>query len=112
MKRTASFVLLYGLLVLVGGSIGYVQAKSTPSLVSGLIFGIGLLLAAMAMYKKKRAGAWIALIISILLEGFFTWRFSKTLHFFPSGLMSLMSWISIIILALKIKKTATLKKKS
>ena len=103
MKKTASLVFLYAVFVLTGGIIGYVCSKSTASLSSGVLFGILLLVSSFFMFKKKSFGYWMAISLSILLQGFFTWRFAKTLHFFPAGFMSFVSLAMIIIIALKIR---------
>ncbi len=104
MKKTGWIVLLYGLLVCIGGVIGYVHSGSFPSLLSGSLFGLALIGSSILVFRKKSPGYWAALALAIGLEGFFTWRFAKTLHFFPSGLFSLLSLVVIIIVALKIRK--------
>lgn len=102
MKKTSSLVLIYGLLVFVGGLIGHYKAASLPSLICGIVFGILLLLTAIAMFKKKPWAQWIALVLAFVLDAFFTWRFAKSLKFFPAGFMSLVSLAMVIILALRI----------
>jgi uncharacterized membrane protein (UPF0136 family) len=102
MKKTGSLVILYSALVFIGGLMGYLKAQSIPSLISGSFFGLVLVVSAIAMIKKKKWGQWSALAIAFLLDAFFTYRFAKTLKFIPSGLMSLISLIMIIILALRI----------
>jgi F0F1-type ATP synthase assembly protein I len=47
----------------------------------------------------------MALGFTFALDAFFTHRFAKSLHFFPSGMMSLISLIVLIVVALKIRKT-------
>jgi uncharacterized membrane protein (UPF0136 family) len=102
MKKTAWIIFLYALLILIGGIIGHVHSASLASLISGLSFGILLLVASGLIFMKQPFGYWMAL--SILLEGFFTWRFAKTLKFLPAGLLSLISLVVIIIVALKIRR--------
>jgi uncharacterized membrane protein (UPF0136 family) len=102
MKKTGSLVLMYALLVFAGGLIGHLKTQSLPSLISGTIFGILLIISSWAMIKRKRWGQWVSLLLAFVLDAFFTWRFAKTLKFFPSGLMSLISLAMVIILALRI----------
>jgi uncharacterized membrane protein (UPF0136 family) len=104
MKKTAWIIFLYALLILIGGIIGHVHSASLASLISGLSFGILLLVASGLIFMKQPFGYWMALALSILLEGFFTWRFAKTLKFLPAGLLSLISLVVIIIVALKIRR--------
>lgn len=105
MKKTSSVVLIYGLLILIGGFMGHYKAASTPSLISGIVFGVLLLIASFGIFKKKIWGQWSALILAFVLDAFFTLRFAKTMKFFPSGVMSLISLCMVIILALRINMT-------
>ena len=105
MKKTAWIVLLYGSLVFIGGVIGHLKAESKASLIAGVTSGSLLLLSSLLMFKKKLSGYISAFILALLLDGFFTWRFAKTLKFFPSGFLSLTSLAVIIIVACKISRT-------
>ena len=102
MKKTILFVFFYAACVLIGGAVGYFYAGSLPSLVLGVTFGSLLFLSSFFMYKKKTFANWMTLSLSILLEGVFIWRFAKTLRFFPSGFLSALSLVVIVIVALKI----------
>lgn len=104
MKITGIIVLLYALLILVGGIFGHQEKGSIASLVSGLVFGILLLGTALATFKKKIWGEFSALILIFILDGFFTYRFIKTQSFLPAGLLSLISLGVLLLLALIIKK--------
>jgi len=102
MKKTAWIVFCYAFLVSTGGVIGYLKSASLPSLLSGGIFGSLLFLSSYFMFKKKVYGYFGALFLSVGLEAFFTWRFAKTLKFFPAGMLGLISLAVIIIVACKI----------
>jgi uncharacterized membrane protein (UPF0136 family) len=97
-------VLLYALLILVGGFIGHYKSASQASLISGLIFGSLLLICAAGMFRKKRWGTYGALGITFLLDGFFSWRFIKTHVFMPPGLLSLISLGVLLLIAKSISK--------
>ncbi|MGL4539707.1 MAG: TMEM14 family protein [Candidatus Rhabdochlamydia sp.] len=105
MKITASILSIYGLLILIGGLIGHWKASSTASLVSGLFCGSILLVLSYAIARGKLQAQYMALAFTFALDAFFTHRFAKSLHFFPSGMMSLISLIVLIVVALKIRKT-------
>jgi uncharacterized membrane protein (UPF0136 family) len=107
MKTTGLLVFIYGLLILVGGLMGHYKAASCASLTCGLVFGCLLIGSSLAIFLNKNWGQWAALILALILDGFFTWRFSKTLSFMPAGLLSLLSLVMIIILALRIRKTSS-----
>lgn len=86
-------VALYGILILVGGIIGHIKAGSCASLVMGVGFGVLLLLAAGGMFLKKffKKAVYFAVILTLILDAFFTYRFLATMKFMPSGLLALVS---------------------
>lgn len=108
MKVTATTVFVYGLLIAFGGMMGYVKGGSQASLIFGGSFGAALLISAYFISKGKIAAQYLALILTFLLDGIFTYRFAKTLHFFPAGFLSLASLAVLIVIALKIRRTLKL----
>jgi uncharacterized membrane protein (UPF0136 family) len=105
MKVTATIVFVYGLLIAMGGMMGFIKSGSHASLISGGSFGIALLICAFFISKGKIAAQYFALILTFLLDGIFTYRFAKTLQFFPTGFLSLCSLAVLIVIALKIRRT-------
>jgi len=103
-KKTTWVIFAYALCILIGGIMGHRFSSSKASLISGIVFGSLLLAASGLMFQRKPIGNWMALILAITLEGFFTWRFAKTLNFLPSGLLSLISLFVIILISLKVGK--------
>jgi len=97
-------LLFYALFILIGGIIGHARAGSTASLVMGLVFGILLLIATVAMYSQKRWGTYFALALTFILDIFFSWRYLSTYKFNPPGLLSLLSLSVLIALALHVRK--------
>lgn len=81
--------LAYGALTLVGGIVGYLQAKSKMSLISGTISGLLLLAGAAVQLQGQAWGLLLAIAVSALLIVVFAIRLSKTRKFMPSGLMIL-----------------------
>lgn len=84
-------VIIYALIVFVGGFIGYVKAESTPSLIMGTLFGALLAGSAIGMLRHRHIGKYAALGLTFLLIAFFTYRYMVTGKFMPAGLMSLIS---------------------
>ena len=98
-----SFILLfYALMILAGGLFGFFKAGSIPSLVAGLSFGVGLFIS--FLFFKRKWGPYLALILTFILDAFFTQRYLKTLQFMPSGMLSLLSLAILISLAFSLRK--------
>jgi len=97
---TAWIVLVYGLLVAVGGVMGYVKANSMPSLIAGVGAGLVLAGASVAMMKDSyQAGWWVALIVALLLLGRFgSAAYSKGFKLMPGGMVIILSLIVIAAL--------------
>ena len=91
------YFIVFGILTIAGGVIGYVKAGSMPSIVAGSISGILLLVAAFLLPDHRVAGLATALIISLLLAGQFIPKFIRTGKVMPAGMMSILSVIGIIM---------------
>jgi uncharacterized membrane protein (UPF0136 family) len=94
-------LLLYAVLVIAGGVMGYVKARSKPSLISGLISGAALLIAWwISLAKSYSAGIGLAACLAIALLIVFGLRFRKTNKFMPAGLMAIVSLFCAIVFAI------------
>jgi uncharacterized membrane protein (UPF0136 family) len=91
------YFIVFGLLTIVGGVMGYAKAGSTASIIAGSISGIVLLVAAFLLPQNLAMGLALAAVVSIALAGRFIPAFIKTGHLMPAGLMSVLSVIGIIM---------------
>jgi uncharacterized membrane protein (UPF0136 family) len=91
------YFIVFGILTIIGGLIGYLKAGSTISLVSGAIAGVLLLVAAFLLPSHLGAGLAIALIVSLLLAGRFIPHLIKTGKVMPDAMMSVLSVIGIVV---------------
>jgi uncharacterized membrane protein (UPF0136 family) len=91
------YFIIFGLLTIAGGVMGYVSKGSMPSIIAGSVSGILLLLAAFLLPNYFAAGLALAALVSILLAGRFVPAFIKTGDFMPAGMMSILSVIGIIM---------------
>jgi len=91
------YFIIFGLLTIVGGVIGYVKAGSTASIIAGAISGIALIAAAFLMPGNAMLGLIIAGLVSIALAGRFIPAFVKTGKVMPAGLMAVLSAIGIVM---------------
>jgi uncharacterized membrane protein (UPF0136 family) len=91
------YFIVFGLLTIVGGVMGYVKAGSTASIIAGSVSGILLLLAAFLLPGNLTVGLVLAAVVSLALAGRFVPAFIKTGSIMPAGLMSVLSVIGLIM---------------
>ena len=96
MEAAKIYFIVFGLLTIAGGIIGYVKAGSVASIIAGAIIGVLLLVAAFLLPDHRVPGLAIALIVSVLLAAQFVPKFLRTGTMMPAGVMSLLSVIGII----------------
>jgi uncharacterized membrane protein (UPF0136 family) len=94
---TKVYFIIYGLLTISGGIVGYVKAGSVISIIAGSIAGLLLVAAAFLLPDHKTTGLIIALLVSLLLAGQFVPKFFSTHKVMPAGLMSVLSVIGIVV---------------
>jgi uncharacterized membrane protein (UPF0136 family) len=91
------YFIVFGVLTIAGGVLGYVKAGSTASIIVGSISGILLLVAGFILSQHRAVGLIIALIVSLLLAAQFIPKYFRTAKVMPAGLMALLSVVGIII---------------
>ena len=91
------YFIIFGILTIVGGIVGYVKAGSMASIIAGSISGVLLLLAAFLLPEHQAAGLILALAVSLLLAAQFIPKFFRTFKVMPAGLMSVLSALGIIV---------------
>ena len=97
MGATKIYFIVFGILTIAGGVIGYVKAGSMPSIIAGSISGMLLLVAAFLLPDYRVAGLATGLIVALLLAGQFIPKFIRTGKIMPAGMMSILSVIGIIM---------------
>lgn len=80
----------YGILAIVGGILGYVQAQSKISLFAGCGCGILLLVSALVQFQGQTWGLLAATVVTFILLVAFVMRWIKTRKFMPAGLMLIL----------------------
>ena len=93
-------LLVYALLVLVGGILGYVKAKSRASLIAGLacaaLLGVGALLLTTG---SPRLAAGVGLVSALALIGRFLPNFLRTKKVMPAGaVVAVGAWVVVACL--------------
>ncbi|MDJ0695757.1 MAG: TMEM14 family protein [Mastigocoleus sp. MO_167.B18] len=88
-------IILYGILEIIGGLIGYQKAGSKISLISGVISGLLLLLSGFVTLQGQKWGLILGFAVAGMLVIVFAVRFVKTRKFMPAGLMSILGLVVI-----------------
>jgi uncharacterized membrane protein (UPF0136 family) len=88
----------YGILAITGGIMGYIQARSRVSLVSGSISGLLLILAAYFQLQGQTWGSILAVLVTGILVVVFAVRLAKTRKFMPAGLMTTLGMLALAVM--------------
>lgn len=91
------YFLVFGVVTIAGGIMGYVKAGSVVSVVAGAITGALLIVAGMILPTHREIGLVLGLFTSALLAAQFIPRMLRTRRLMPAGVMSVLSVIGIII---------------
>uniref|UniRef100_A0AAZ3RP27 Transmembrane protein 14C n=1 Tax=Oncorhynchus tshawytscha TaxID=74940 RepID=A0AAZ3RP27_ONCTS len=84
----------YAALIASGGVMGYVKARSVPSLAAGLLFGS---LAGVGAYQISQdpTNIWVSLVTSGALAGVMGKRFYGSRKMMPAGMMAAASLLMV-----------------
>lgn len=91
-------LVIYSILIAVGGIMGYVKVQSLASLISGLAFGIAIGINAIGIGKGCHIAGIIATALTGFLGLFFAYRFYHSFALMPAGLMMALSVVTLAIL--------------
>jgi uncharacterized membrane protein (UPF0136 family) len=94
-------VFCYALLNIILGTYGYYVVGSLPSLVAGVGSGIFLLICSILIFRGKRGGVYGALLLTVLLTGIFSYRYTITEALFPAS-MAVLSGAMLIFLLVQV----------
>lgn len=92
----------YGLLAALGGVMGYAQARSKPSLISGLFSGALLILGAVLWANGLPAGVGLAMGVTVGLIVVFIRRWMQTRKAMPAVLMIVAGAIAFVVMGLSL----------
>lgn len=92
---TKIYFIVFGLLTIAGGMMGYVKASSTASLIAGSISGILLLVAAFLLPSHVLVGLALGGLVSLLLAARFLPAFFRSGKMMPDGMMALFSILGV-----------------
>ena len=89
--------LIYGVMLILGGVMGFLKAHSKVSLITGALSGLIVLLS--CKIKSKSSYLYVS-AISLILAGFFSYRFAHNHVFMPAGLMLILSTTTFCVVSL------------
>lgn len=84
---------IYIVLLVIGGVIGFVKAKSKPSLIASSIFAVALAMVNLNLVNIRH----LADILLGLLIIVFAMRYAKTKKFMPAGLMIILTVVTLVL---------------
>ncbi len=84
---------IYIVLLVIGGVIGFVKAKSKPSLIASSIFAVALAMVNLNLVNIRH----LADILLGLLIVVFAMRYAKTKKFMPAGMMIILTVVTLVL---------------
>ncbi|HEY9642795.1 MAG TPA: TMEM14 family protein [Coleofasciculaceae cyanobacterium] len=102
MSAAALSAIIYGILAIGGGILGYVKVKSQQSLISGVISGILLLVGGIGQLQAAAWGLPLSIAVTLVLITVFAIRLAKTRKFMPAGLMIIAGLVALAGMVLKL----------
>jgi uncharacterized membrane protein (UPF0136 family) len=97
MQNTAIEIWIYGVIIILGGIMGFVKVGSKASLISGVGMGLALLVCGYGVSRGSVDSLMVAVVIAALLLVIFAIRFAKTKRFMPGGLLAILSLLAVAI---------------
>lgn len=85
---------IYIVLLLAGGVMGFVKAKSKPSLIASAAFAVVLALCNLGIIQVR----YLVDILMIVLILVFAMRLAKTKKFMPAGLMIVLTAVALALM--------------
>jgi len=97
MENVAIEVWVYGVIMILGGIAGYARVGSKASLISGVGFGLVLLISGIGVWNGSQNSLMAAILIALLLVVLFAIRYAKTRRFMPSGVLVILSVVAAVL---------------
>jgi uncharacterized membrane protein (UPF0136 family) len=103
MQTTAMEIWAYGVIMMLGGVMGYVKVGSKASLLSGVGMGLALLASGYGVWQGRRDSLIVSVVIAALLVALFAIRLAKTKRFIPAGVLAILSLAAVIVFGFALK---------
>jgi uncharacterized membrane protein (UPF0136 family) len=93
---------VYAALLLLGGLLGFVRARSAPSLGASAVAAILIAFASVRLHNHPRSGLGIGIVVSLVLGAFFLGRYQATKKPMPAIPILVVSAVVLIASALRL----------
>ena len=97
MQNVAIEVWVYGVIMIVGGIAGFARVGSKASLISGVGFGLLLLLSGIGVWNGSRDSVMGAILVALVLVVLFAIRYAKKRRFMPAGVLAILSVVAAVL---------------
>jgi len=99
MRTVALYEMLFGIITLTGGIVGYLSTEDVVSLAAGIILGLILIIAALSMQKGSKTALYVELVATLSLLAQFGRDFLfENGTFIWSGLIAILGALSLLLL--------------
>jgi uncharacterized membrane protein (UPF0136 family) len=98
MKLGEIVLLVYAVLLIAGGLLGYLKASSLPSLIAGSASGVAVLACFLFALRNAPVAYIAGATVALLMVATFAWRLAKTGKFMPAGAMLILSILVLVLL--------------
>ena len=104
MKLNGLLFILFAIVLFVFGIIGYISAGSLASIACASIFALVLFLFGYKTLKGSVRFETLALLTTLILDLFFSYRFWASKTLFPAGIVVILASSLMFFVSLSIKK--------
>jgi uncharacterized membrane protein (UPF0136 family) len=104
MENAAIEVWVYGVIMILGGIAGFARVGSKASLISGVGFGLLLLISGIGVWNGSQICLMATILIALLLVVLFAIRFAKKRRFMPAGLLAILSLVAVVMFTRALKR--------
>ncbi len=99
MQNAILVLWVYIVLLVIGGLIGFLKAKSQVSLIMSCSFAGALILCATGIINQR---VFVATILLVALLVVFAIRLAKTKKFMPAGMMLVLTLVALALMNVKL----------
>lgn len=101
MSAIGILYVIYAIVLLAGGVMGFLKASSLPSLIAGIV-AAALMFVAFGMLGQGHTGLILGAVVSAVMDAFFMLRYVKTKKAMPAIPISVLSVLVLVFSIIKL----------